>query len=294
MVIEQLGYLVVDATDLAEWKRFATEFVGLEAIERDEGALLLKADRRAYRILVQPSDGDRLHAAGWEVADANAFQAVRDRVSAAGVAIVDAHPSLAAVRMVTEMFSFVDPAGNRGEIYWGPISDFRQMASPIGVSKFVTGDLGMGHVVLPAMNFDETRAFWIDVLGFGLSDILHSRRGETTARIHFLHCNPRQHSLALAEMANPTGCIHLMLEYPDIDEVGLALDRVQSCGVPLWRSLGRHVNDDMISFYVKCPGGFGLELGCGGMVVDWAKEKTVFETTRGSHWGHQRQPELAK
>lgn len=289
-MIEQLGYLVVDAIDLAEWKRFATDFVGLEAIERDDGALLLKADVRGYRILVQPAEIDRLHASGWEVADAPSFRAMRDRVAAKGVAISDADPAQAAARMVTQMFSFCDPAGNRVEIYWGPIADFRRMVSPVGVPAFVTGELGLGHVVLPAENFEETHAFWTDTLGFALSDIKHSTRNPARkARIYFYHCNPRQHSLALAEMANPTGCIHMMLELPDIDEVGLALDRLRATGFQLWLSLGRHVNDDMISFYVKTPGGFGLELGCGGMVKDWANGSTVFETTRGSHWGHQLQ-----
>ena len=290
-MIEQLGYLVIDATDVAAWQRFATRFVGLEAVERADGVLLLKADARDYRLMIRPAEVDRLYASGWEVANRAAFVAIGERLRAANVAVAQASAQEAAERSVTGLLSFTDPAGNRGEVYWGPISEFRRMVSPVGVSRFVTGALGLGHVVLPAAGtFEATQRFWTEVMGFGLSDILHSRRNpEKPAPIHFLHCNPRQHSLALADIPNPTGCIHMMLELPDIDELGLALDRVHETGVPLWASLGRHVNDGMISFYVMTPGGFGLEVGCGGLVKDWDADGTVFETTRGSHWGHRFQ-----
>jgi len=70
-------------------------------------------------------------------------------------------------------------------------------------------------------------------------------------------------------------------------EAGLqaCLDRIQAHKIPMVATLGRHVNDEMISFYVQTPGGFALEYGVGGKRVDW-KDHIVFETTRGSDWGH--------
>jgi len=84
----------------------------------------------------------------------------------------------------------------------------------------------------------------------------------------------------------PGGCIHMMLEVAGFDDVGRCLDRVAANNVKIASTLGRHVNDEMISFYMRTPGGFSLEYGCGGKQVDWC-EHVVFETTRGSHWGHQ-------
>jgi 3,4-dihydroxy-9,10-secoandrosta-1,3,5(10)-triene-9,17-dione 4,5-dioxygenase len=229
-------------------------------------------------------------ASGWEARTEANFQRVRQALHAAEVAVTPGDSAACALRRVTEMFSFQDPSGNQLEVYWGPISDFGRFVSPVGVPSFVTGSMGMGHVVLPALNFDATQAFWTNTLGFGLSDILHAPLNpQKPSRIHFMHCNPRQHSVALAEMPSPADCVHMMLEVTDIDEVGRALDRIQAAGVPLASTLGRHVNDDMVSFYVWTPGGFALEYGCGGAVKDWKKEHTVFETTRGSHWGHQWQ-----
>jgi 3,4-dihydroxy-9,10-secoandrosta-1,3,5(10)-triene-9,17-dione 4,5-dioxygenase len=77
-----------------------------------------------------------------------------------------------------------------------------------------------------------------------------------------------------------------MLEVETIDDVGRALDRAKAHGVMLTATLGRHVNDDMVSFYMLTPGAFSLEYGAGGKIMDWS-EHVVFETTRGSHWGHE-------
>lgn len=290
MKIDQLGYLVVQSTDIGKWRHFATEVIGMAASDGPDGELYLKIDQRHHRIVVVPGERDGLLACGWETRSEAQFQALRDKLIAADVHLSDADEALCGQRKVSAMFSCTDPSGNRLEVYWGPVSDFTRFVSPAGVPSFVTGGMGMGHVVLPAMNFDATAAFWKDLFGFGLSDILHVPIGmPKPSRIHFMHCNPRQHSLALAEMPNPSGCVHMMLEVPDMDEVGRALDRVDAHKAPLVATLGRHVNDDMISFYVLTPGGFALEFGCGGMVKDWEREHTVFETTRGSHWGHRWQ-----
>ncbi|WP_233809886.1 VOC family protein [Paraburkholderia sp. HP33-1] len=290
MKIDQLGYLVVQTTDLGKWRHFATQVVGMAAADGPDGSLYLKIDGREHRVLVVEGDRDGLVASGWEMRSEADFVALRSKLVNANVEVSAGNPSQCALRKVTDMFTCTDPSGNRIEVYWGPISDFTRFVSPIGVSAFVTGSMGMGHVVLPSLNFDATKEFWTQTMGFGMSDILHVPFGpDKVGRIHFLHCNPRQHSLALAEMPSPANCIHMMLEVPDMDEVGRALDRVAAHQVPLAASLGRHVNDDMTSFYVWTPGGFALEFGCGGLVKDWEKEHTVFETTRGSHWGHHWQ-----
>ena len=86
-------------------------------------------------------------------------------------------------------------------------------------------------------------------------------------------------------MPSEAGCIHVMAEVPDMAEVGRALDRVQQHGVKLSATLGQHCNDRMTSFYMKTPGGFDLEFGHGGLVVDWGHH-AAYEATRVSLWGH--------
>jgi 3,4-dihydroxy-9,10-secoandrosta-1,3,5(10)-triene-9,17-dione 4,5-dioxygenase len=288
MKISELSHVVIGAPDLGKWRDYGTKVLGMSAIDAPDGSLYLKMDSRDFRFLIQKSDKDELFASGWGVSSEADFHAVRADLEHAGIEIKRGTDAERKLRKVQDVFSFKDPAGLRHEVSWGPIAAFTKFVSPIG-TQFVTGDLGMGHAVLPTPDIDATVKFWTEVMGFGVSDLLHLSlmEGVPPIRVYFLHCAAgRQHSLAFAELSDPTGCNHLMVEVDSMDEVGRALDRVDQNGVKLTLTLGRHVNDDMISFYMMTPGGFQMEYGTGGSVKDWSTYK-VFESTRGSHWGHK-------
>jgi hypothetical protein len=51
--------------------------------------------------------------------------------------------------------------------------------------------------------------------------------------------------------------------------------------------LGKHPNDEMVSFYSRSPSGFDVDIGCGGRRGDDATW-TVTEITKPSLWGHRR------
>ncbi|ARS28900.1 VOC family protein [Sphingomonas sp. KC8] len=289
MKIRALSYVVIDAVDPTAWGRYGEDVLGMMAMPIGLN-LALKMDARAGRILVQRATANRYAASGWELADHAAFTAALADLAAAGVDVAPGTPTEIAFRHVQDMAWFRDPSGNRHEITWGYVSDFQRFQSPQGVSRFITDDLGLGHMVLPAPRFDETCAFLANVMGFGLSDILVHRTdgpdGPTAQRIHFLHCgNGRHHSLALFEGEVPSGCVHLMVEVDSMDEVGRAQDRMLRHGVRPMATLGRHVNDEVTSFYMASPGGFAIEYGYGGRVIDW-NEHIVFESAAVSLWGH--------
>ena len=68
--------------------------------------------------------------------------------------------------------------------------------------------------------------FLRNVLGFELSDIFRVRftddPAEPEKRIHFLHCkNARPHSLAIMDLAVPSGCIHVMAESRQLERLQL-------------------------------------------------------------------------
>jgi 3,4-dihydroxy-9,10-secoandrosta-1,3,5(10)-triene-9,17-dione 4,5-dioxygenase len=288
MDIAGLAYSVVKATSLPAWSRFGEEFAGFSAHDLP-GGLALRMDERAGRIFVEKGQADCYFASGWELRTRRQFDAALTELAAKGIAVTASTPAERALRHVAEMAWFRDPAGNRHEICCGAISDFSRFVSPQAVRGFVTGDLGFGHVVLPAPQIDATRDFMIDVLGFGVSDFMvHRPLGPDgpAMRIDFMHCaNARHHSLALFEAEVPAGCVHMMVEVPDLDEVGRAYDRMLSSGARLMATLGKHTNDRMTSFYVATPGGFALEYGFGGLQLDWDTH-SEFEFTEVSLWGH--------
>lgn len=286
--IRGLSYFVAQVENLSHWQRYAEDVLGMQVGPAPAGGLYVKMDERPFRMLIVEGSEARYVASGWELASEQAFTAALAHLDEQGVEWQAGSAAEIEQRGVQALVAVVDPSGNRHELSWGHRSDCQPFVSPQGVPRFITGDMGLGHTVLPAPDFDATLAFARDVLGFGLSDIFNFRPDPSAPpiRIHFLHCgNARHHSLALAEYPVPSGCVHVMVEVDSMTEVGRAHDRHQAQGVQLSATLGQHLNDRMTSFYMKTPSGFDLEYGFGGLQVDWA-EHSAFEFTRVSIWGH--------
>lgn len=286
--IRGLAYFVTEIEQLEQWQRYAEDVLGMMTAPAPGGGLYVKMDERPFRILVREGAQARYYASGWEVANEAAFKDALVTLEKAGVGFELADAEVCRQRGMQAIALVTDPSGNRHELGWGHLSDCQPFVSPQGVPRFVTGDMGMGHTVLPSPNFDASVAFFRDVLGFGLSDIFNFRPDPNgpAIRIHFLHCNNvRHHSLAIAEYPVPSGCVHVMVEVDSMTEVGRAHDRMTARQVPISATLGQHLNDRMTSFYMKTPSGFDLEFGCGGLQVDWERH-SPFEFTRVSIWGH--------
>jgi 3,4-dihydroxy-9,10-secoandrosta-1,3,5(10)-triene-9,17-dione 4,5-dioxygenase len=286
--IEALAYVVAQCTDVSRWKQFGEQVLGTMTSAAADGGLYLKLDERRFRIAVVKGDEDRYIASGWEVADELAFKSALAALDQAGIKTELARAPLKAARCVSDLVTFTDPVGNRHELSWGYNGGTSDFVSPIGVSGFKTGKYGLGHTVLPALPFETALKFFREVLGFGLSDIFNFKYAPDAPpmRIYFLHAaSGRHHSLALAEMPNPAGCVHLMVEVNSMTEVGLAHDRMQKAGIKLMATLGQHENDKMTSFYMMTPSNFAIEYGWGGMVLDPATHKTT-ESKQVSIWGH--------
>lgn len=286
--IRGLAYFVAEIEQLDEWRRYAEDVLGMMTAPAPGGGLYVKMDERPFRMLVLEGGQRRYVASGWELAGEAAFKDALATLGNAGVGYELAGPELCRQRGMQAIALVTDPSGNRHELGWGHLSDCQPFVSPQGVPRFLTGEMGMGHTVLPSPNFDASVAFFRDVLGFGLSDIFNFRPDPNgpAIRIHFLHCNnARHHSLAIAEYPVPSGCVHVMVEVDSMTEVGRAHDRMSARQVPISATLGQHLNDRMTSFYMKTPSGFDLEFGCGGLQVDWDRH-SPFEFTRVSIWGH--------
>ncbi|MDV2978431.1 UNVERIFIED_CONTAM: hypothetical protein Q9R71_14755 [Actinomycetes bacterium ARC8] len=53
-------------------------------------------------------------------------------------------------------------------------------------------------------------------------------------------------------------------------------------------TVGRHINDHMVTFYARAPGGWDIEYGTDGMLVD-ETYYTAEEITEESYWGHSHE-----
>ena len=288
--LKSLGYVTVSTTDIDRWRKFAFEVLGFaRGSGPDPDALYLRMDERAARIIVVPGDADRVLTVGWEVRDHAALERVKASLEGAGVAFKELGLAEADARRVEEVITFDDPAGTTVEVFHGAVLDHSQVITPFG-AKFVTGDQGLGHVVVPAVDVPGLFEFYTEVLGFRSRGAFRVPVPPEfgPVRVRFLGINERHHSLAIcpaSEVRDP-GLVHLMVEVDSLDAVGQALDRVNADGFQLSSTLGRHTNDKMVSFYVRAPGDWDIEFGTDGMRVD-ETYYTAEEITADSYWGHQ-------
>jgi biphenyl-2,3-diol 1,2-dioxygenase len=282
--VTQLGYLGIGVRDVGEWQRYAEGVLGLNVAARDaDGTTLLRMDDQHHRFALHEDARDDVLYAGWQVDDAAAMSAIAGRLEGAGVEVAGGSREDAERRRVSGFITFRDPDGNECEVFHGAESAARPFRSAKDDTSFVAGSMGLGHVVFTTTDLKKMMGFYTDMLGMKVSDYVNLER----VRLGFLHCNERHHSLAFVEVANsPKRTNHFMLQLDSIDPVGRTYDAVVEGAAPLLVTMGRHPNDEMVSFYMANPSNFGVEYGWGARTVDdscWQ----VQEYDTPSLWGHK-------
>src|SRR6516162_2713324 len=247
MNLISLGYVGVRATALDEWDGFATNLLGMQRVDSSSGTRAYRMDDRRQRLIVSVAENDGLAFYGWEVADARALDALAARLENNAIKVARGSRALADERHVVDVILFHDPAGNRLEVFHGAQIASDAFKPGRSISGFRTGPLGMGHAVLNVERVDDVVPFYRDILGFKLSDYILK-----PFKAYFFHINPRHDSLAFIE-AGATGIHHLMVETCILDDVGQAYDLVLRQPEMLGTTLGRHVNDEVTSFYSWSP-----------------------------------------
>ena len=292
MAVSELAYVILKVQNPTEWSKFAQDILGFKAVPRDDesGTVYLKMDDAPFRYMVEPADEDKFFAPGYLMASQQDYEDQITTLTNAGIEVKRGDSQEAKRRAVAEFASFDDPSGNHVEICHS--RDGGAAFEPgAGVSGFVTNDMGLGHLVVPAPENEATEKFYTELMGFGISDDLTlppPAENLPDQRILFLHANnPRHHTLGLYNFPHPINLIHLMVEMKTMDDVGYCMDRVKQAGLHIFASLGRHSNDEMVSFYFFAPGGFGIEVGFDGLTIeDWSKF-TPTKSTSGDYWGHE-------
>ena len=304
MKIKSLGYVGIGTANPGAWRDFAVEVLGMMPARAvpgegwgepgqprpdtgrpegaaEDGSVYLKMDERQWRVAVHKSEEDgKLLYFGLELDGHLELAAAVAELRAEGIEVREGTPADALARAVTGIAYCADPSGNQLELYYGPTTDYN-FASPVPDLKFVAGALGVGHFNLFVDDQEKCFDFYTRVLGFKLSDYI---RFGPDAALQFLRCNARHHSIAMVDMGAGNVLQHMLVEMRDIDDVGKTLDRAKRYGLDVVSTLGRHRNDGMLSFYMRAPGGFDVEVGCGGKLLDESWSPNEF--CEGDVWGH--------
>ncbi len=110
--------------------------------------------------------------------------------------------------------------------------------------------LKLSHVVLNSAKIGEQTNFFIDLLGFKLSD--------SSQMMDFIRCCSDHHSIALARGEGPS-LNHMAYEVSNIDGLMRGAGRLKQNGFNIEWGVGRHgPGDNVFSYFVE-PNGFVVE-----------------------------------
>src|SRR5215468_4174620 len=138
------------------------------------------------------------------------------------------------------------------------------LRSPEGQPIFISSDVDrldvgredrsrptkLTHVVLNATKTDAELAFFIDALGFRLSD--------STDMMEFVRCTSDHHSLALVRTEGPS-LNHMAYEMPNVDGLMRGAGRMKQAGFNVEWGVGRHGPGNNVFTYFVEPNGFVTE-----------------------------------
>ena len=282
-MIKSLSYVGFTSPDAQQWRSFAPDILGAQiASTDDDPTVRVRVDEAAWRIAITPGETNQLEFMGWDVGSADLLAQATVQLTAAGITITQADADVAHSRNVEQLAWFEDSAGFRHELTWGQQSGDTPFIPGHGISSFVTGEQGLGHIVLLVPDLQAATDFYLGQLGFRHSDDI-----EVGRTLRFFHCNPRHHTVAISEAPGHRGVHHIMLQVENMDDVGLAYDRAVEAGLPIAMGIGRHPNDEMTSFYMRSPSGFEIEFGTGGLEIPMEEEWPVGKFDKTSIWGHK-------
>jgi len=287
----ELGYIGFEVADVEAWSRLCTDVIGLmPAAENTDGSIGFRMDERAQRLFLRQGGADDVCALGLCAESIDEYTTTLARLAANHVDTETLSAAVASAR-----------GAERGVRLSGPYDvpiEFTTPLRPADVpyappypgEDWLTGNLGVGHVLLLVPDKEVMSRFLCDSFGFRYSNTGKGPwNGVEAAEVDFLNCNARHHSLAPTTVGErlPKLVGHFMLERKSVDAVGLTYDRARKAGLHVTNELGRHT-DGALSFYAQTPSGFDFEVGAESILVD--DDWQVFELTSYSNWGHAFHP----
>ena len=147
MGVSRLAYVGANATDLAAWKNYGTEVLGLEiGTDSNDRLLYLRTDERHHRVSVHAAENDDVAYVGWEVPNHEAMEATASIVESHGVRVESGKQNELADRRVVELAHFTCPhTGVRMELTVGNETLFNPRFKPTrDLSGFRTAELRHG------------------------------------------------------------------------------------------------------------------------------------------------------
>jgi catechol 2,3-dioxygenase-like lactoylglutathione lyase family enzyme len=241
--IRYVGYAV---TDIEAESSFYKDKWGLRQVIVQDSLVYLAAagNDEPYVVRLRPASAKRIDVIALAAGTGKDVDALHAKVKGAGCRIIFAP------RMLEQFcggygFRFFSPDGLTFEIS----SDVAR--GPARVLKHKEAiPVRISHIVLHAPDPKAATQFFINVLGFRLSDWL----GDFMS---FLRCNEWHHRIAF--LPGPPSLNHVAYDMTDLNEMMRGIARLRRAGVDIRWGPGRHTAGDNTFSYFLTPNGYTVE-----------------------------------
>jgi len=230
--------------DLHQSAEFYTKVWALEEVSAAGDTMHFRATGGEHHVLtIRERPQASLLGVHFAVADRGAVDQLCAKAKGYGVAIADDPAPLDASAGSGYGFRFETPDGL-------PMTISSDSAQHPDVVVDRSRPTKISHVVLNSARTDDQVPFFIDVLGFKLSDSTHM--------MEFLRCSADHHSIAIFRNNGPS-LNHVAYELPNIDGLMRGAGRLKRSGFDVEWGVGRHgPGSNVFSYFIE-PNGFVAE-----------------------------------
>ena len=230
--------------DLHQSAEFYTKVWALEEVSAAGDTMHFRATGGEHHVLtIRERPQASLLGVHFAVADRGAVDQLCAKAKGYGVAIADDPAPLDASAGGGYGFRFETPDGL-------PMTISSDSAQHPDVVVDRSRPTKISHVVLNSARTDDQVPFFMDVLGFKLSDSTHM--------MEFLRCSADHHSIAIFRNNGPS-LNHVAYELPNIDGLMRGAGRLKRSGFDVEWGVGRHgPGSNVFSYFIE-PNGFVAE-----------------------------------
>jgi catechol 2,3-dioxygenase-like lactoylglutathione lyase family enzyme len=239
--IAKIGHATFETADLGRQLAYYTEVLGLAVVEKSARSAVLACPADHTSVVVQQGPQAGCVKLSLELAPSDAGD-ITSQLTASGIKWSqksDAQAGIAQTVCVTT------PDGLN--------VDLIQTATPSG-ARSLTGiaPAKLGHIAFKVQDVQKTVDFYVNVLGFRVSDWM----GDFFA---FLRCGPDHHTVNLLRGPTPK-MHHIAFEADNWDHIRRASDLLSLRDMPIIWGPGRHGIGHNIFIYHRDPDGQIIEL----------------------------------
>ncbi|MDH7794877.1 MULTISPECIES: VOC family protein [unclassified Beijerinckia] len=241
--VRRLGHATLTTPNLDRAIEYYNEVIGLNVVARDKKSAILATKMGLEAIALVEGDHAELSRLSFQVAPGTDLN---DCIKALSKHGVKAERRSEISPGVKDAITFKDNKGTHIDVY-AEYEFAKDLEKPIGIMP-----LKLGHVAYRCEDIKPVMKFYMEILGFRLSDI----RGDFFC---FLRCNSDHHAINFVN--DPKAQLHhIAFELQDWPEIHRACDYLAKNNLLLVWGPGRHVIGHNIAAYHRNHDGVRVEL----------------------------------